>query len=179
MPPLILIKSLYQLPAPTSARPTQAQLEAGDYHKPRRRFAGFDVAIENPRGSVRRGRDRGGREWSISMRHDYGELLGTLGVDGDPVDCYLGPTEAAPTAYVITTMAPPAFEKVDEQKVMLGFNSEDEAREAFLLHYDNPRFFGGMVAMPLEEFRAKVMTTATNPRLLKARILFLKAGSGT
>jgi hypothetical protein len=36
-----------------------------------------------------------------------------------------------------------------------------------------PRFFGGLVEIPMDEFKAKVLTTRADPRLLKARVLFL------
>jgi len=53
-------------------------------------------------------------------------------------------------------MAPPAFEREDEQKVMLQFPDEVSAVAAFLHHFDDPRFFGGVQAMPVAEFRRKV-----------------------
>ncbi|WP_431860175.1 hypothetical protein [Azospirillum sp.] len=151
---------------------TPAQREAGNYRKHHVRFQGLDVTIENPRGSIRRGVDRGGHAWATSMQHDYGYIRGTLGVDGDHFDVLLGPNEAAPTAFVITTMAPPEFTATDEQKALLGFNSEDEARAAFHGMYDDARFLGSVQAMPMEEFKAKVRTTRAHPRLLKARVLF-------
>lgn len=74
----------------------------------------------------------------------------------DAVDCYLGLDQDAENVYIVTTMAPPAFEREDEQKVMIGFGDEVSAVAAFLQHFDDPRFFGGMQAMPVTEFRRKV-----------------------
>lgn len=153
---------------------TPAQREAGNYRKHHVRFQGLDVTIENPRGSIRRGVDRGGHEWATSMRHDYGYIRGTLGVDGDHFDVLLGPNQAAPMAYVVTTMAPPEFTAVDEQKALLGFSSEEEAKAAFLGMYDDPRFLGALRAVPVEEFKRQVQTTRESPRLL-----FLKGGEGS
>lgn len=155
--------------------PTPAQLEAGNYRKHRLQFQGLDITIENPRGSIRRGVDRGGHEWATSMQHHYGYIRGTLGVDRDHFDCLVGPNPAAPMVYVVTTMAPPAFTATDEQKALLGFNSEEEARTAFAGMYDDPRFFGSVAEMPVAEFKRQVLTTRENPRLLKARVLFFKA----
>lgn len=169
---LILVRPL---PILAKSQPSDAQKEAGNYPMKRRRFQGLPISIENPRGSTRGGTDRGGKAWSIKMQHDYGYIRGTLGVDGDHFDVYLGPDEEAPTAYIVTTRAPPDFDKTDEQKAMLGFASEDAARVAFLAHYDNPKFLGSITAMPMEEFKAKVRTTRDRPRLLKAMVLFLKA----
>ncbi len=149
-------------------KPSKAQLEAGNYRKERRSFQGLPVTIENPRGSIRSGRDKGGNEWAVSMQHDYGYVRGTLGTDGDHFDVYLGPDSTADTAFIVTTMAPPTFAKVDEQKAMLGFPTEAAARAAYLAHYDNPRFLGKITAMPMERFKRELGTTRDRPRLLKA-----------
>lgn len=152
-------------------QPSEAQVEAGNYQKQHRMVQGLDITIENPRGAIRRGVDKGGNSWAVSMNHDYGYIRRTLGVDGDHFDCLVGPNSAADTVYVITTMSPPDFTSADEQKAMIGFNSEDEARQAFAEMYDNPGFFGSLVAMPMAEFKAKVRTTRADPRLLKGIVL--------
>lgn len=152
------------------SQPTEAQKEAGNYAKERMSFQGLPISIENPRGSIRSGRDRGGNEWSVSMAHHYGYIRGTLGSDGDHYDVYVGPNAEAEHAYIVTTMAPPTFTEADEQKAMLGFNSEEDARAAYLAHYDDPRFFGGIVTMPMAEFKAKVMATAEGDGLVKALV---------
>jgi len=155
--------------------PSQAMLEAGNYRKPKMKFQGLDLSIENPRGSLRSGVDQGGKEWSTGMLHHYGYIRGTLGVDGDHFDVFVGPNSAAPMVYVITTMAPPEFTQQDEQKAMLGFNTIDEAKDAFFAHYDDPRFLGTITEMPMERFKREVMTTRKAPRMLKAMVLFFKA----
>lgn len=154
--------------------PSQKQLDAGNYRKGKIKFQGLDVSIENPRGSMRSGVGPDGQPWATGMLHPYGYIKGTLGVDGDHFDCFVGPQADATHAYVITTKKPPDFTQDDEQKAMLGFPSEKAARDCFSQHYDDPRFLGDMVEMPMDEFRAKVMTTRQNPRLLKGMVLFLR-----
>lgn len=44
--------------------PTQAQIEAGNYKKGHIKVHGLDIAVENPRGSERRGTDPDGKEWA-------------------------------------------------------------------------------------------------------------------
>ncbi len=75
----------------------------------------------------------------------------------------------------MTTMVPPAFERDDEQKVMLGFGDEVSAVAAFLQHFDDPRFFGGVQAMPVAEFRRKVR--AADGAMMKScpAVVFFKA----
>jgi hypothetical protein len=136
---------------------------------------GLDITIENPRGSIRKGVDKGGNEWAVAMAHDYGYIRRTLGVDGDHFDVLLGPNSAADTVWVVTTKGAPDFTEDDEQKAMIGFNSEDEAMTAFAGMYDDPRFRGAVVAMPMAEFKAKVRTTREDPRMLKGMMLLLKA----
>lgn len=157
-------------------KPTAAQLEAGNYPKQRLAFQGLPITIENPRGSIRSGRSQGGKEWSVSMQHDYGYVRGTRGADGDHYDVYVGPDAEATHAYIVTTMCPPDFTRPDEQKAMLGFGSKGAARSAYLAHYDDPRFCGPIQAMPMAEFKAKVRATGTGGNgLVKALPILFRA----
>lgn len=174
---MILIKA-DSLPIPVLTRdhePTEGQIKAGNYRKPKRRFAGLDVSIENPAGSYRRGQDRAGKTWETRMLYDYGYIRGSLGVDGDHVDCYLGPNEDAPMAYIVHQRCYGDWDKFDEDKCMLGFDSQEDAEAAYLKHYDDPRFLGPVTAMPMDEFRAKVRATKEAPQMIKAMPLILKA----
>lgn len=108
------------------------------------------------------------------MRNAYGYFCRTLGVDGDEFDCYLGSDmDGAKQVFVVTTMTPGEWSKPDEQKAMLGFDSEADARAAYLKHYDDERFLGPITAMPVDEFVAKVKATREKPAMIKA--LFFKA----
>jgi hypothetical protein len=86
----------------------------------------------------------------------------------------VGPNHAATHAFVVTTKKPPEFVEDDEQKAMLGFDHEDHAREAFHEHYDDKRHLGSITAMPMPEFRKKVIGTRKAPVMLKAAVLFFK-----
>lgn len=177
------------------AEPTPAQIQAGNYRKKHLRFQGLDLSIENPKGSVRRGKDRDGKSWETRMRHDYGYIRRSKGVDGDHVDAYVGPNPDATHAYVVHQHKIGRVKQwpdgkcprcgngpakcghdLDEDKVMLGFDSEQKARDAYLAHYDDPRFLGPITAMPMDEFNAKVRATKDNPKLIKSLpVLFLKS----
>lgn len=165
---------LFLKAAPTVATASPAQLEAGNYRKKKIRFQGLLISIENPKGSARSGVDPDGHPWRIEMKYDYGYIRGTLGVDGDHVDCYIGPDATAENAYIVHQRKAGKWDQYDEDKVMLGFPSEAGARDAYLAHYDDPRFLGPITVMPMDEFKAKVMTTLGRPRMLKA-VLFAKA----
>lgn len=162
------------------ATPSAAQIKAGNYSKRKVAWNGLTISIENERGSVRRGMDRYGKTWSTTMRHAYGYLKGSQGVDGDQVDCYLGPKlKSAPMVYVVHQRKTGDWERYDEDKCMLGFPDEAAAKHAFLAHYDDPRFLGPVTALPVAEFVAKVKTTANQPRMLKARGWWSPAHGGT
>ncbi len=158
------------LPAP----PPTARVLRGPRHAYRTAFAGLPVTIEQAPGEERRWKQPGGREGRTVMGLPYGYLRGTLGLDGDQVDVFLGPREDAREAYVVTQMRPPEFREVDEQKVLLGFGTAEEAKAAYLIHYDDPRFFGWMTTMPMEAFRSKVMATRKMPGLVKSKLGLLR-----
>lgn len=143
-----------------SHEPTDAQIQAGNYRKRKRAFQGMTLAIENPAGSVRRGVDSHGVSWESRMSHDYGYVLGSMGMDGDAVDVFVGLNEEAEFVYLIDQHVPPSFSRVDEQKVMLGFDCKEEACAAYLANYDDARFLGSVTVMPVAEFCEKVQETA-------------------
>jgi hypothetical protein len=133
----------------------------------RYQFAGFDVSIENKKGSIRSGTDQDGHVWHTVMHYDYGYIRGSVGVDGDQVDVYIGPDEAATTVYVVH-QNDPVTGTYDEDKVMLGFSSLKEARSAYLKQYDRPGFLGTIDGIPLEEFREKVLSQAYQGKMVKS-----------
>lgn len=174
-PMVAMPAKILKVPGHIVQRPSRATLEAGTYAKPRISFQGLPISIECPRGSIRSGRSAGGKEWSTAMQHHYGYIRGTKGADGDHYDCYVGPNAEATHAYLVTAMCPPTFTRADEQKAMLGFNSIEEARAAYLAHYDDPRFCGPVQAMPMAEFKRKVLAAAETGGLVKAIVVFFAA----
>lgn len=113
--------------------PTEAQKEAGNYKKGHVRIDGYDVTIENPKGSVRSGRDANGQEWSITMNNDYGYIRGTKAVDGDHIDIFLSDNPSEGNVFVVDQLNEKG--EFDESKVMYGFPSMDEARSSYLANY--------------------------------------------
>lgn len=110
------------------------------------------IAIENRKGSVRSGVDKDGKPWHTEMKHPYGYIKGTTGKDGEEVDCYVGPVKDAPNAYVVHQRKEDG-KGHDEDKVMLGFSSEKDAREAYLKHYNDPKFLGPVDEVPVERLK--------------------------
>lgn len=123
-------------------------------------FNGLNISIENKKGTTRSGTDKDGHEWHTYMNYDYGYIRGTEGVDGDQVDCYIGDNPDAKNVYIIH-QNDPVTGKYDEDKCMLGFNTKEEAREAYLKQYDRPGFLGSMITMSFDDFKDYV-TAKTN-----------------
>ena len=151
--------------------PTDAQKESGKYPKLPLKWHGLNIRIEHPEGTVREGVDETGKPWRTVFRYAYGEIRGTEGMDGDPVDVFIGQHPGAHEVYIVQQMRRKAWSEQDEEKVMLNFASIDEAKTAYLEHYDDPRFFGGIRAMPVAEFIDKVKATKHAPGMVKAEVL--------
>lgn len=113
--------------------PSEAQKEAGNYKKGHLKIDGYNVSIENPKGSERTGVDAGGQSWSVTMNNDYGYIRGTEGVDGDHIDMFLSDFPDQGNVFVVDQVKEDG--SFDEHKVMYGFSSVDEARDAYLANY--------------------------------------------
>lgn len=123
--------------AEVNTEPTPAQKEAGNYRKGHVQVGIFDVTIEQPVGSVRRGTDADGKEWETTMQNTYGYIRGTEGVDGDHIDVFLSTDidDWIGRRVVIVDQYNPDG-TFDEHKVMLGFNDKADAINAYLANYE-------------------------------------------
>ncbi len=117
-----------------NTNPTDGQKQAGNYKKGHIVVRGMKITIEQPKGSYRKGKDANGREWKQLMHNHYGYFTRTKGKDGDEVDVFLGPRlKSFTTVFVIDQNN--GSREFDESKVMLGFDSEDKAKDAYLSNY--------------------------------------------
>ena len=117
--------------------PTEAQKEAGNYKKGHVQVGTFDITIEQPQGSVRKGTDADGKQWESKMNNTYGYIRGAVGVDGDHIDVFLSNDIDGwngRKVYVVDQYNPDG--SFDEHKVMLGFNDQDEAKGDYLANYE-------------------------------------------
>jgi N12 class adenine-specific DNA methylase len=124
-------------PANDRPEPSEAQKEAGNYKLGHHRIGGLDLSIENPAGSERKGQDKTGKPWSVTMKSHYGYIRGTVGKDKDHIDVFVKPgTEALDdTAMVTVVNQVNEAGQFDEHKVMLGFKSQSEAEAAYMENY--------------------------------------------
>lgn len=136
-----------------NTNPTEAQKKAGNYKMGHIRLDGYNITIENPKGSVRRGTDSKGNAWENTLNNDYGYIRGTEGVDGDHIDVYLSDNPTEGNVFVIDQVNPETRE-FDEHKVMYGFNSAEEAREAYLANFSEGwNGLGNITEVSKDEFK--------------------------
>ena len=142
--------------ADVNTEPTEAQKEAGNYKKGHVQVGAFDITIEQPEGSIRRGTDADGKQWESKMHNTYGYIRGTEGVDGDHIDVFLSndiDVWNGRKVYVVDQYNPDGT--FDEHKVMLGFNDMDEAKGDYLANYEKGWENGRRIdvsAVNLEDF---------------------------
>lgn len=128
------------------------------------RYKGLVIDIENLAGSVREGVGPTGKKWKTAFSHGahYGEIRDSKGSDGDKLDVYImaDPVESD-VAYIIHQNFPGSHPKKagtwDEDKVILGVGSPDEARDLYLAHYDRKDFFRSMTVMPIRTFKKVIL----------------------
>lgn len=123
--------------AEVNTDPTEAQKEAGNYKKGHVQVGTFDITIEQPQGSVRKGTDADGKQWESKMNNTYGYIRGAVGVDGDHIDVFLSNDIDGwngRKVFVVDQYNPDG--SFDEHKVMLGFNDVDDAKSDYLANYE-------------------------------------------
>jgi hypothetical protein len=133
----------------------------------RTKIHGMDISIENKKGSTRSGTDKDGHEWHTHMNYDYGYIRGTVGKDKDHLDCYVGPDRESERVFIVH-QNDPVTGSYDEDKVMLGFDTKEAARKAYLSQYDRPGFLGDIVEMGIEEFKGKIFDEKNKGKMIKA-----------
>lgn len=113
--------------------PSEAQKKSGNYAMGHININGFQITIENPKGSYRRGKDKDGTEWKTYMHNDYGYFTKTVGKDGDAIDVFIGPNMNSTKIFAIDQKF---GNKFDETKVMLCFSNAEQAKKAYLSNYE-------------------------------------------
>lgn len=139
----------------TETNPSDAQKESGNYKKGHIKFGGYDYTIENPKGSTRSGKDADGKEWKITMHDTYGYIRGKFGKDGDHLDMFINDKADLDNwdgdVFVVDQVNPDG--SFDENKVMYGYDSMDDAKKAYLANYsDGWQGLGNITGVSKDEF---------------------------
>ena len=121
-------------------------------------FQALRGLVAGAKGEYRKALDAlSGESWANKMPAHYARAVDVEGADGDKLDAFIGPKAANQTlpVYVIDTMHLDGT-GFDEHKVMIGFESADAARKAFMDSYDadvGSKIFGDITEMAPADFR--------------------------
>ena len=156
----------------TDTNPSDAAKEAGNYRKGKFNCNAMTISIETPKGVERSGVDKDGNKWSITAPTSYGYFLGTTAADKEHLDVYIGPNPESDKVFVIDQTKIDSSD-FDEAKVLIGFNSEGEAKLAYFKSFEfgfAQRVFGAINGpYSVDEFKALL------PKLEKAKPIAKKA----
>ena len=116
-------------------------------------YVGLPIIIEHPKGSVRSGTDVEGNYWEQEMFHHYGYFDNTMGADGKELDVYYNPDGKSDKIFRIIQLDT-LTGKFDEYKIMIGFDTIENAKQGYLVHYPDEWIgFGGIEEITLEEIK--------------------------
>lgn len=137
------------------SEPTEAQKKAGNYKKGHIKAHGMDIAIENPKGSVREGTNPDGKPWKRKMRDHYGYIKRSEGKDGDQVDVFIGKNKVKESSPIyVVDQTNPETGKFDEHKVIMGANNVAEAKRIYRRNYEKGwKGLGAITKMAPAEFK--------------------------
>jgi len=139
--------------AQVEPEPTEAQKEAGNYKKGHVKVLGFDITIENPKGSTREGTDPTGKKWSQEMKSHYGYFKRSKGKDGDQVDVFIG-DDMGPGPVFVIDQVDPETGAFDEHKVMIGYFDSEAAEAGYLSNYEEGwQGMGAITGMLPQDFK--------------------------
>lgn len=113
-----------------------------------RTYGPVRVVIDRPEGTVEYGVDANGKPWSRTWHVDCGEVPGTDGGDGAPVDVFCGPDASALTAFWILQARPDP-----EQKLALGVETRAQALAIYGAHVPLS-MYGGIYEQPIGDVPA-------------------------
>lgn len=142
---------------------TDEEKQSGDYPKGVVSIQGLSIAIENPKGSTRSGVDADGDEWSTEMQDTYGYIENTAGADTDDIDVFVGEHPLSDKVFIVDQVKEDG--SFDEHKVMLGYESSEDARDAYLRNYeDGWQGLGSITQIGIEDFRRWVEADKTRDK---------------
>ena len=114
-------------------------------------YCGLPITIEYEKGTIRSGVDREGNPWQQEMFHHYGYFDGIMGFDGKELDVYYNPDGKSDKIFRVIQLDT-LTGKFDEYKIMIGFDTIEDAKQGYLVHYPDKWIgFGGIEEITLKE----------------------------
>lgn len=138
----------------TDTDPSDAQKESGNYKKGRVKWKGLTLAIENPQGTIRSGKSKDGKSWSVVMKSTYGYIVGQRSkADGDNVDVFLSDEHLDSELLFIVDQVKASGE-FDEHKVLAGWIDIESAKAGYLANYSKGwTGLGNITPITLPQFK--------------------------
>jgi hypothetical protein len=150
---------------------SEEQARAGNYRHGHVRLHGLDVTLETAKGMTRRGTDKDGKPWSITMKHSYGYVRRTKSeADEDHFDVFLGEHPESELVFVVDQYINGEF---DEHKGILGCLSKEEAKATYLANYeDGWKGCGDITSLTMPQFKQWVRSGDTSKPLAGQKLQF-------
>jgi hypothetical protein len=136
--------------------PSEAQKAAGNYAKDTVHIQGLEIAVENAKGSKRRGVSKSGKAWECTLPAHYGYVRRTEGADGDHVDVYVGPHIGSKKVFVVDQIDP-GTKAFDEIKALIGFGNKQQAKTIYLKAFSDgsgEKRIGNLTEVSMDVFKA-------------------------
>jgi inorganic pyrophosphatase len=131
------------------------------------KFEGLDISIEVPAGGYRRGvNKRSGEEWAIKVPANYGYIKGTHSPDGEHLDCYVRKAPKTGAKVYVVHQLKVDGSGFDEDKVMLGYSTKNEAIRAFKSVTFKPAMYGGCTEFDMEHFQLAAFSASKSHAML-------------
>lgn len=131
------------------------QREAGNYQKGHFTWCGLDITLESAKGMERKGVDRNGKAWSITLKNSYGYIKGTDSAEpGDEMDVFVGDDPEIELIYVVDQNKndKPEF---DEHKCIIGCANSADAKAVYLANYSAGwKGFRSVTALTVPQFKS-------------------------
>ncbi|WP_171495317.1 MuF-C-terminal domain-containing protein [Acinetobacter colistiniresistens] len=142
-------------PEPTEKQKIENDYKTGDF-----KLLGLNICIENPEGSIRAGIDENGDSWSNKLTAHYGYIDGTIGIDGDEIDCFVKPgTDDSFDGHIYIIDQVDQDGELDEHKVIIGAEDRKDAKNIYLSNYaDDWNGLGQIRAVTQEDFKDLLKT---------------------
>lgn len=130
--------------------------------KDKKNFEGLTLEIENPAGTARMG--IGEKPWRTEMKHHYGYIPGTEGVDGDGIDVLFPAHKFWSNTIYVMHQNNPSTGEYDEDKLLVGFEDLDKAVKSYRDSYDEPeKFIGPITEWTVDELKDVLKASKGKP----------------
>ncbi len=135
------------------------------------RIGDVELALEWPKGSIRKYEKDGVLKDGCTMVVSYGFIPGTTSPDGEELDMYLGDAIRSEKVFLLLQKPTPydlkMGHKLPEKKYMLGFETIEEAEKAFK-NCMPAKWFKSVKEITWEQFKADIEEAKIKPDVIKS-----------